>query len=128
MTTDIQTSTTHDVTEERSSTPTSSMQQVRVRPEADIYRTKQAVRLILDLPGARDQDVDVEIHDGVLSIDARVQRGEHEMRVYERSFRLDRKMNTEAIEANLERGVLHLTIPFHEEAQPRKIAIQTTGS
>jgi HSP20 family protein len=110
---------------EQDATP-STLHQVRLRPEADIYRSKQEVRLIVDLPGARDEDVDVEVHDGVLSITARVQRNESELRVYERSFRLDRKMNTEAIQANLERGVLTLTLPFHEEAQPRKISIQTS--
>lgn len=102
------------------------LRQIRLRPDADIYRGKDAVRVIMDLPGAREEDLDIELHDGVLSIEARVQRDDQEIRQYERSFRLDRKLNAADIQATLEHGVLHLRIPFHEEAKPKKIKIQTS--
>lgn len=114
-----------DVAEQESAEPSVKLRQIRLRPETDIYRGREAVQLIMDLPGARDQDVDIEVHDGVLSIESRVQRGESDMRLYERSFTLDRKMDTESIQATLERGVLHLNIPYHEDAQPKKIPIHS---
>lgn len=119
---------TRETTEESQEldSPRQPVQERRIRPEADIYRSKHAVRLVLDLPGARDEDIDVEVHDGVLTVEARVERDEQEVRRYQRSFRLDRKMDSHSIEAKLERGVLHLHIPFHEEAQPKKIAIQSS--
>jgi len=80
----------------------------------------------MDLPGAQEDDLDIELHDGVLSIEARVQRGDQEIREYVRSFRLDRKLNGVDIKATLEHGVLHLAIPFHEEARPRKIQLQAS--
>jgi len=125
MTAEVQNSPAVQPEQKEAPAETTSMEQIRIRPVADVYRSKQAVRLFLDLPGARDQDTEVEVHDGVLSVTARVQRGEHEMRIYERSFRLDRHLDTEQIEAKLERGVLHLHLPFHEEAQPRRIEVKT---
>lgn len=125
MNTTLQKNNETDTDQARGQAEATSLRQIQIRPEADVYRSKHAVRLLLDLPGARDQDTEVEIHDGVLSVVARVQRGEQEMRVYERSFRLDRRMNTEQIEAKLERGVLHLQIPFHEDAQPKRIQVKT---
>jgi HSP20 family protein len=75
--------------------------------------------------GAADQDIDVSVHDGVLSVVARTERSTEDIRVYERSFRLDRRMDTSSIEAELQRGVLHLRIPFREEARPRRIEVKS---
>ena len=115
MTTDVQ-ETTQEVTK---------LKQIRLRPEADVFRSKESIRLLLDVPGAKEEDLEVEVHDGVLSVRARVERAEQEVRVYERTFRLDRRMNPAGIEAELQRGVLKLELPFHEEAQPKRIAVKT---
>jgi HSP20 family protein len=42
---------------------------------------------------------------------------------YSRSFTLSNKVDQEKISANLEDGVLTLTLPKAKHAQPRKIAI-----
>ena len=42
---------------------------------------------------------------------------------YERSFALSSTIDQEAISANLEDGVLTLTLPKSKQARPRKIAI-----
>ncbi|MEX2605906.1 MAG: Hsp20/alpha crystallin family protein [Kiritimatiellia bacterium] len=103
----------------------SRMEETRIRPLADVYRDEHAVRILLDLPGAADQDVDVSVHDGVLAVEARTERSPEDVRIYERSFRLDRRMDTSAIEAELQRGVLALRIPFLEEARPRRIEVKS---
>lgn len=102
------------------------IEEIRLRPAADVYRSPDAVRILLDVPGASDQDLNVEVHDGVLSIEARVERSEDQTRVYERSFRVDRRMDTGNIEAELRRGVLALNVPFHEEARPRRIEVKSS--
>ena len=107
------------------SDPSTPVRQVRLRPEADIFRDEHQVRLLLDLPGAKDQDVEVEVHDGILSVQARAERGQGDERIYERSFRLDRRMNTQDVRATLEQGVLTVQIPFHEEAKPKRITVQS---
>jgi HSP20 family molecular chaperone IbpA len=100
-----------------------SVKRVRYRPEADVYQSKDAVRILLDLPGASESDPVVELHDGVLSVSAEVSRGEEEIRTYERSFRLDRRLNVDAVEASIDLGVLQLRIPYSEEAKPRRIEV-----
>lgn len=125
MTTEVKTQEKQAPATQEASKETTSLQQIRIRPEADVYRSKEAVRILMDVPGAREQDLEVDIHNDVLSIVARVERGEQEMRVYERSFRLDRHMDTQAVEATLQRGVLTLHVPFREEAQPKRIAVKT---
>lgn len=107
---------------ENSTTP---IQEIRLRPPADVYRTQDAIRILMDVPGAAEKDVQVEFHDGVLSVEARAERDEQNARVYERSFRLDRRLDTSAIEAEIQRGVLKLVVPFHEEARPRRIEVKT---
>lgn len=103
----------------------SRIEETRIRPLADVYRDENAVRILLDLPGAADRDIDVSVHDGVLAVGARTERSPEDVRIYERSFRLDRRMDTSSIEVELQRGVLALRIPFLEEARPRRIEVKS---
>ncbi|MDF3129930.1 Hsp20/alpha crystallin family protein [Kiritimatiellaeota bacterium B1221] len=98
-----------------------------LRPVTDVYKDDDAVRILMDVPGANDEDIEVSVHDGQLSILAEVNRSEEDVRVYERSFRMDRRMDTAKIEALLQRGVLQLRIPFHEEARPKRIQVRTAS-
>lgn len=102
-----------------------SLEEVRLRPTADVYRGEEGVRILLDVPGTEASDVNVEVHDGVLTIEARATR-EDEVRVYERSFRVDRRLDVEGVEAGLRHGVLALSLPVHEEAKPRKIEVKAS--
>lgn len=106
--------------------PTREVEEVRLRPTADVYRGEDGVRILLDVPGTDPSNVNVEVHDGVLSIEARATRGDREVRVYERSFRVDRRLDVEGVEAGLRNGVLALNLPVHEEAKPRKIEVKAS--
>jgi HSP20 family molecular chaperone IbpA len=101
------------------------LESVRLRPAADVYRDEDAVRILLDVPGATDDQIDVVVHDGELTVKAEVLRDETELRIYERSFRIDRRMDSGQVEAQLKHGVLSLRIPFHEEARPKRIPVRT---
>lgn len=100
------------------------VREIRMEPAADVFRDEQGVRVLVDLPGVTESDLDVQLHDGVLTIEGRADRGEGVVRVYSRSFRVDRRMDTEKIGATVADGVLTLALPFREEAQPRKIAVR----
>jgi HSP20 family protein len=109
--------------EEKEAVP---VREIRLEPAADVFRSENGVRVLVDLPGVAESDLDVQLHDGVLTIEGRAHRAENTLRVYSRSFRVDRRIDTEQIQANVAQGVLTLSLPFRAEAQPRKIAVNAS--
>jgi len=101
------------------------MREIRLEPAADVFRGENGVRVLVDLPGVTADTLEINLHDGILNIEGRAERGETLTRVYSRAFRVDRRIDTEAISADVRQGVLSLTLPFRAEAQPRRIAVQT---
>lgn len=102
-------------------------------PPADIYETKNEYVLKADLPGVRKENLEITLMNNELTIDGKIadeHRGaenpkyrEYTLCNYHRVFRVDDAINTGAITASLENGILTLTLPKSEEAKPKKIAI-----
>jgi len=102
-------------------------------PAADIYETDEALSVVLEMPGVETKDLEVGLENGVLRVDGRIDfsnykdmepvYAEYNVGHYARSFALSNKIDQEKISANLEDGVLVLTLPKAKHAQPRKIAI-----
>ncbi|ABA50783.1 Hsp20/alpha crystallin family protein [Burkholderia pseudomallei] len=105
-----------------------------VTPAVDVYEDKHGVTLWADLPGVSKERLEVKIQDGHLSIDAhavlpmpaslRAQHVEVREPHFARTFQLSPDFDTTKIEANLQDGVLKLTIPRRDEARPRRIDVQ----
>jgi len=104
-------------------------------PSFEVKETADAFVLKADVPGVEDKDLDVAIHDGVLTVRgsrAAEQRKDGESySVYERrfgafsrSFALPDVADAERVEAKLDAGVLTLTIGKKTETKPKKIAIK----
>ncbi|MCL4226248.1 MAG: Hsp20/alpha crystallin family protein [Myxococcales bacterium] len=104
-------------------------------PGFEVKETADQFVVRADLPGVEEKDVDVSLHNGVLSISgsrASEQRKEGEAYyVYERqygsfsrSFSLPDTADGEKVEANLTSGVLTVTIGKRAEAKPRKITLR----
>jgi HSP20 family molecular chaperone IbpA len=97
-------------------------------PYADIYETDDALAVVLEM-----QDLDVALENDVLRVDGRIDFAkykdmepvytEYNVGHYTRSFALSGTIDQAKIGANLEDGVLTLTLPKAKHAQPRKIAI-----
>jgi HSP20 family protein len=112
-----------------------SARRMTITPAVDIFEDGQAVTLWADLPGVTRDKLDVRVHDGNLSIEAeavvptpanlRLQHAEVREPRFARTFTLSPDFDTEKIEANLQDGVLKLTIPRREEARPRRIEVKT---
>ena len=102
-------------------------------PYADIYETEDALTVVMEMPGVEKQVLDIALENGVLKVDGRIDFSKYEgmepvyteqnVGHYTRSFTLSNKIDQEKISAQLDDGVLTLTLPKAKEAQPRKIAI-----
>ena len=102
-------------------------------PTADIYETKDALKVVLEMPGVEKGNVAVHVEDGVLNVEGRLDLTkyhglqplytEYNIGHYSRSFRLTNKINQDKIGAELKDGVLSLTLPKVEEAKPRTIQV-----
>jgi HSP20 family protein len=102
-------------------------------PYADIHETDDALTVVMEVPGVERKDVNVALENDVLRVDGQVDYAKYEglepvyteynVGHYTRSFTLSRKIDQERISAQLDDGVLTLTLPKAKEAQPRRIAI-----
>ncbi len=104
-------------------------------PAFEVKETHDAFVVKADLPGVTDENLDIAVHNNVLSVsgsrqaEAR-QEGEtyalyeRQFGSFSRSFSLPDMADGERIEANLAAGVLTLTIGKKAEAKPRKIALK----
>ena len=118
----------------RSYVPLASHWDSRVAIPLDIEENEDSYTVKASVPGFAPEDVKVEVEDGVLVIRA-AHEGEHEQEredwhlrerfagAVERRLRLGKNVNSETVEAELEHGVLTLTLPKVEEAKPRLIEV-----
>ncbi len=102
----------------------------------NIHETDDAYHLELNAPGREKADFTINVEKGLLTIsfekkDETTQptyktiRKEFTYRSFKRSFSVDEKINTEAIEARYENGVLKLLLPKKDEVKssPKQITI-----
>ena len=109
-------------------------------PPMDLVEAGDHFVLKADLPGLREEDVNLEVQDGTLTISGE-RKAEHEAsesgwyRIersfgsFTRSLTLPERVDASAISAEFKDGVLEVRIPKPEEHKPQRIAIgSTTGN
>jgi HSP20 family molecular chaperone IbpA len=102
-------------------------------PAADIFETEEALTLILEMPGVEKKDMTIALEDDVLRVEGKIDFSKYQgvepvyseyiVGHYARGFTLSGKIARDAISAELNDGVLTLTLPKAREAMPRRIAI-----
>ena len=106
-------------------------------PALDVAERKDAYVVQLELPGVSPDQVDISFEQNVLTIRGNKPSSwdmttEDELRVFaaervhgsfERAVRLPEFIDTENIEASYTNGLLTITVPKAQAAQPRKITI-----
>lgn len=102
-------------------------------PYVDISENKERIRLLADMPGVDKASIDVTVENDVLTIEGRTHIDnpdgyqmigqEFEVGKYRRDFTLTGAVDTGAIKARVNQGVLEVTVPKREEARTRKISI-----
>jgi HSP20 family protein len=100
----------------------------------DVSSTEDAITIDAALPGVRQEDISITVHQDTLTIAVREvdQREQTEgERVYRevrrsrgsRTITLPSGLDLDAANASFENGMLRLTLPRAEQAKPRQISI-----
>jgi HSP20 family molecular chaperone IbpA len=99
----------------------------------DILETDDALTVVMEMPGVSKNDVDVNIENDVLRVEGRIDFAKYEemeplyteynIGHFARAFTLSDKIDRNLITAQLDDGVLTLTLKKTKEAMPRKISI-----
>jgi HSP20 family protein len=104
-------------------------------PAFEVKETNEAFILKADVPGVAEADLDIAVHNNVLTVSGARKAEERKegeaFALYERqygsfsrSFALPDTADGDRVEAKLDSGVLTLSIWKKAEAKPRKISVQ----
>jgi HSP20 family protein len=104
-------------------------------PNADIFETEDALTVVLEMPGVDRNNIDVNVDNGVLTIEGRIDFNKYEglqpvyseynIGPFRRSFRISSQIDQDKIKAEMHDGVITLTLPKAEEAKPRRIEVRS---
>ena len=103
-------------------------------PTTDIYETEDALTVVLEMPGVDRNNIEVNVENGVLTVEGKINLGKYEglqpiyseynIGPYRRSFRLSSRVDQDNIRAELRDGVVSLVLPKAAEAKPRRIEVK----
>lgn len=102
-------------------------------PTTDIYETEDALTLLLEMPGVDRDNIEVNVENGVLTVEGRISfakydglqpvYSEYNIGPFRRSFRVSSRIDQEKIRAEMRNGVITLVLPKVQEAKPRRIDV-----
>jgi HSP20 family molecular chaperone IbpA len=102
-------------------------------PVADIYETEDALTVVMEMPGVEKKDVSIALENDLLRVEGQIDFSKYQgmepvyteylVGHYTRGFTLSNKVDRDTISAQLEDGVLTLTLPKAKETMPRRIAV-----
>jgi HSP20 family protein len=86
----------------------------------DVNRKDGNYEIEMPVPGFKPEDIELTYQDGVLTV-----TGKNERRSFTRSLSVPDDVDEDSIEANVEHGVLSITLRQHPKRQARRISIGT---
>ena len=102
-------------------------------PTTDIFETEDALVVVMEMPGIEKKDIDVDVENDVVRIEGRIDASkytgleplytEYSVGHFARRFTISSKIDRQQIGAQLENGVLTLTLKKSKDAMPRRIEI-----
>ena len=104
-------------------------------PALDLREDKDNLVAVLEVPGMKKEDIEVSVHEGVLSIsgerkreveteEAGVHRSERTYGRFQRTLTLPKPIKVTDIKAGYKDGILTVTMPKTEEAKPKQISVE----
>lgn len=104
-----------------------------LQPPVDIFEEGNALHLIADMPGVTPESLSLEVDNNVMSLEGDIQLDMPEgmSAIYAevraqrcaRRFTLSHEIDSEAIEARIDKGVLHLVLPKKQTHRRRRIEV-----
>jgi len=103
-------------------------------PAMDVHEDKDNLYVKAELPGMKKQDIDISVHDGVLSVagerkedekyrQAEVCRAERFLGRFQRTFTLPTTVNADKVKASYQNGILTVVLPKAETVKPKQIEV-----
>ena len=107
-------------------------------PAMDVYDDKDAFVVTCELPGLKKEEIDIALHDGVLTVSGERKherdlkqsgdafRSERYFGKFQRSITLPAQVDSRKVKATYKDGVLEIELPKSEEAKPRHIEVNVS--
>jgi HSP20 family protein len=107
-------------------------------PPVDVYEDGHKIVLKLEVPGVKQDDLDIRVENNTLTVrgERKFEREEKEENFHRierrygsffRAFTLPTTVDTENVKANYDSGVLRLELDKRAEAKPKQIKIGVTN-
>jgi HSP20 family protein len=108
-------------------------------PRVDLLEHENEFVLVADLPGMKEEDINISVQDNVLTLEGKrtfehAENGQGRYHYSERTtgtfcrrFQLSTAVNAEQITATYKNGVLEVHLPKAPEAQPKRVTVQASG-
>ncbi len=106
-------------------------------PALDLHDEKDAFTVRVELPGMKKEDINISLHDGVLSVsgerknelktgEGQTFRSERYFGKFQRSVTLPAMVDSKGVKATYKDGILTVELPKAEEAKPRQIEVSVS--
>jgi HSP20 family protein len=104
-------------------------------PPADIYEDEHKIVLKLEVPGLKQEDLDIQLENNTLTVrgERKFEKEEKEENFHRierrygsffRSFTVPTTVNSEGVKASYDAGVLRVELEKKAEAKPKQIKVQ----
>lgn len=105
-------------------------------PALDLYQTNDDLVAVVELPGMRKDDIELSLHDGMLTISGerksekaegeKAARSERFIGKFRRSVSLPTRVDANKVTATYQDGILTVTLPKAEEVKPKQIQVNVS--
>jgi len=103
-------------------------------PALDLYQNNDNVVAVIELPGMRKEEIEISLHDGMLTISGErkresssngdnAERTERYIGAFRRSIALPTRVDANKVSATYRDGILTVTLPKAEEVKPKQIQV-----
>jgi HSP20 family protein len=105
-------------------------------PALDLYQNNDNVIAVVELPGMHKEDIEISLHDGMLTIGGerkmetqegnKAERSERYVGKFRRSITLPTRVDANKVSVTYKDGILTVTLPKAEEAKPKQIQVNVS--